>query len=58
MTTQEIIGLLYDVLEQQKRFHKEHDWDKQEAKIAGAEDVMLQEIGRISALIVGLEREA
>lgn len=58
MTTQEIIGLLYDVLEQQKRFHKENDWDKQEAKIAGAEDVMLQEIGRISALIVGLEREA
>ena len=58
MTTQEIINLLYGVLEDQKRFHKSNDWEKQEAMISGAEDIMLREMGRLSALIVGLEREA
>ncbi len=57
MTTQEIIDMLYSVFKEQQKFHKNHDWDKQESSCAGAEEIMLREMGRTSALIVGLERE-
>jgi len=58
MTTEKIIELLHDVFEEQRKFHRNHDWNKQEDRCGGAEEIMLREMGRISALIVGLEREA
>jgi hypothetical protein len=58
MTTEKIIELLYNVYDEQRKFYHNHDWKKQEGKIGGAEEIMLREMGRINALIVGLEREA
>lgn len=58
MTTEKIIELLYDVYDEQRKFLHNHDWKKQEGKMGGAEEIMLREMGRINALIVGLEREA
>ncbi len=58
MTNEKIIELLYDVFEEQRKFHHNNDWDKQESSCAGAEEIMLREMGRIGTLIVKLEREA
>jgi hypothetical protein len=58
MTTEKIIELLYDALEEQRKFLHNHDLEKQEDSIAGAQEIMLREMGRMSALIVRLEREA
>lgn len=58
MTNEKIIELLYDVFDEQRKFLHNHDWEKQEGKIGGAQEILLREMGRINALIVGLEREA
>ena len=58
MTNEKIIELLYDVFDEQRKFLHNHDWKKQEGKIGGAQEILLREMGRINALIVGLEREA
>lgn len=55
MTTQEMLDLLYEAFEEQRKFHHNHDWSKQEKRIAGAEEILLLEKGRLSALIVKLE---
>ena len=56
-TKQEILDLLYEAFEEQRKFHHNHDWDKQENKISGAEEILLWEKGRLSALIVKLENK-
>ncbi len=58
MATEKIIERLYDVFEEQRKFHRNHDWNKQENMCSGAEEIMLREMGRIGTLIVKLEREA